>query len=97
MGTLAAGGPAFIAAYPDVANLLGLTFFRVTRRSDAATHHVENSFSDIKGSLEYARLIGADVINMSLRTARETAFQSFRQNNQTALLVASAGNFMRKS
>lgn len=93
VGALAAGGPAFIAAYPDVANLLGLSFFRVTRRSDAPTHHVENSFSDIQRSLEYAALIGADVINMSLRTARDTAFNIFREKG-TALLVASAGNLM---
>jgi Subtilase family len=91
VGGLAAGGPQFISAFPAVSNFVGLSFFRVTRRSDDPSLHVENSYSDISGSLEYADKIGADVINMSLKTGRDTPFERFKTNG-TTLLVAAAGN-----
>jgi hypothetical protein len=94
VGALASGGPKFMESFPGVSNYVGLSFFRVTRRSDSDLLHVANEFSDITLSLNYAALIGADVINMSLKTGRDEPFDDFKNNKKpgTALLVASAGN-----
>lgn len=91
VGTLAAGGPKFITAFPHVSKFVGLSFFRVTRRSLHDSLNVENAHNDVKESLIYANVIGADVINMSLKTDDDTIFGKFLEN-QTSLLVAAAGN-----
>jgi subtilisin family serine protease len=92
VAALAAGGPEFYQAFPAVADFVGLSFFRVTRKSQQKALHVENSADEISRSLEYAKSIGADVINMSLRTNRDAAFQKFKEEGAISLLVAAAGN-----
>ena len=94
VGALAGGGPKFIASFPEISNYLGLSFFRVTKRSDHEALHVANDFPDITSSLDYAGKIDADVVNMSLKTGRDAAFNTFKDTNKTALLVTSAGNDM---
>lgn len=92
VSVLAAGGPQLISEMPSIASYVGLTNFRVMRPSDDKALHVANEFSDIRNSIRYAASIGAQVINMSLKTSRLTAFEEFRFNDR-ALLVAAAGNF----
>jgi hypothetical protein len=91
VGGLATGGPRFVAAFPSVSDYIGLSYFLVTRRSLHPDLHVENAPNDIAHSLDYAQAIGADVINMSLKTNARDEFHKFTDNKQ-ALLVVAAGN-----
>jgi len=91
VGGLAAGGPNFGQSFPQVGDYIGLSFFRLPRKSQIAALDIVNEFADIRLSLNYAAALGADVINMSLKTAREEPFDVFN-DNKTSLLVAAAGN-----
>jgi Subtilase family len=88
---LAVGGPRFMAAFPQIADYIGLSFFRVPRKADTPALSIMNEFADITTSLDYAEKIKADVINMSLKTDRDEPFRAIK-DNPTALLVAAAGN-----
>jgi hypothetical protein len=78
-----------MTSFPDVAKYIGLSFFRVARRSDRPELHVYNEFPDIGRSVEYATKIGADVINMSLQTRYDDPFQAFKRNDVMSLRCSS--------
>ncbi|WP_165741820.1 S8/S53 family peptidase [Candidatus Thiosymbion oneisti] len=88
---LAAGGLDFIAKFPELNRYLGLTIFRVTRPSPSKSLSVINDPSDIADGLEYAGIVGADVVNLSLKTREEHPFKDLGTKTN-ALLVTSAGN-----
>lgn len=92
VGALAGGGPDLLAAFPQIQEYVGLTFFRVPRLSRAPRAHVVNEFNAIGDSLAYAKEIKADIVNLSLKTARDEPFDGPLTGNEDVLLVAAAGN-----
>jgi subtilisin family serine protease len=90
---LAIGTRRFVESFPAIRRYVGLSFFRVTRRSNDSRLSVKTDRSDLVDAFRYAEHIAADVINISLKTRDYKLFTGLKEElGQIGLIVTSAGN-----
>ncbi len=88
---LAAGGPDLLTQFPDISSYVGISVYRATRNPIDPAQSVHADENDLDEGLGYAEEIGADIINLSLKTSVEQPFIGL-EGKTDALLVTSAGN-----
>ncbi|WP_162631150.1 S8 family serine peptidase [Meridianimarinicoccus zhengii] len=91
---LVAGGGKLRSSFPELADHIGLRFFKVTRRPEpgsSASVRVEKSA--LTNALTYAAAQGIDIVNLSMRTS-DTNIRRIFENAAVMqmLIVTSAGN-----
>ena len=87
---LAAGGPDFIEAFPDIGYFVGLKFYRLPLLNGANPNSsVTYSQNDIKRLFDFGKASNSDVINFSMFYKKENPFLNMEYQG---LVVTSAGN-----